>query len=92
MLAAITAAQNVIQLCAHVLLNGIGAEVPGNQAIYYNVDDIRPTQDSLPQHYTITIGPELSTKKIVLFNSLTFSRVEVVTFFVSTPFVQVCFV
>lgn len=91
MLNAITTAQNVLQLCTHVLLNGVGAETPQNQASFYNVDEIRPMHDALPQHYTITIGPELSTKKVVLFNSLTFNRVEVVTFFVSTPFVQVCF-
>lgn len=89
MLAAITTAQNVLQLCTHILLNGAGAEISGNQGVYYNVDEIRPTQDILPQHYTITIGPELSTKKVVLFNSLTFNRMEVVKFFVSTPFVQV---
>lgn len=90
MLSAITSAQNVLQLCTHVLLNGVGAAIPQNQAVFYNVDDVRPTHDALPQHYTITIGPELNTKKVVLFNSLTFNRVEVVTFFVSTPYVEVC--
>lgn len=91
MLKAIATTQNVLQLCTHVLLNGVGAEIPQHDAVFYNVDDIRHSYDSLSQHFTITIGPELNTKKVVIFNSLTFNRVEVVKFFVSTPFVQVCY-
>lgn len=90
MLAAIVASQNVIQQCAHILLGGVGAEIRDNEGTYYNIDDVRHSQDALAERHTITIGPELSTKKIVLFNSLTFHRLEVVTFFVSTPFIQVC--
>ncbi|KAG5876752.1 hypothetical protein JTB14_033084 [Gonioctena quinquepunctata] len=68
-LSAINGCQHVIQICAHILLKGIGAEIPNKD---------------------ITIGvPEIRTKKIVIFNPLTFSRQEVVTFHVSTPYIEV---
>lgn len=89
MLAAISTSQSVLQHCAHLLLDGMGADSYGSNNIFYNVDDIRQSHDSLSERYTITIGPELSTKKVVIFNSLTFSRMEVVTFHVSTPFIEV---
>lgn len=89
MLSAIKGTQDVIQQGTHLLLGGVGADIQGNDGVFYNIDDIRHSQDALPERYTITIGPELNTKKVVIFNSLTFHRLEVVTFFVSTPFIQV---
>lgn len=90
MLNAISNCQQVIQTCAHILLNGPGAEVPTKDTNYYNIDDIRQSHNALPEHYQITIGvPEMRTKRIVVYNSLTFTRHEVVTFHVSTPFIEV---
>lgn len=90
MTSAISACQRVIQICAHILLNGSGAEVPTKDANYYNIDDIRQSHTALPEHYQITIGvPEMKTKRIVIYNPLTFTRHEVVTFHVSTPFIEV---
>lgn len=89
MLDAIAASQEVLQVCTHVLLEGVNADEKGAEGLFYEVDEIIHSQDSLPQHYTITIGLELDTKRVVVFNSLTFNRVEVVTFYVSTPFLQV---
>lgn len=90
MLSAISGCQRVIQTCAHILLNGLGAEVPSKDINYYNIDDIRHSYNSLPEHYQITIGvPEMRTKKVVIYNPLTFTRHEVVTFQVSTAFVEV---
>lgn len=89
MLISIKNAQHVIQHCANILLNGPGAQIQGSDTAHYNVDDIRHSHDALEEKYTITIGPELSRKKIVIYNSLTFTRVEAVTFLVSTPFVEV---
>ncbi|KAJ8963437.1 hypothetical protein NQ318_018917 [Aromia moschata] len=92
MLSAINGCQRIIQICAHILLNGLDAEIPEREANYYNVDDVRHSHDALPEHYQITIGvPELRTKRIVIYNSLTFTRHEVVTFYVSTPFIEVCY-
>lgn len=91
MLSAISGCQRVIQICTHILLNGLGAEVPARDINYYNIDDVRHSHDSLSDHYQITIGvPEMRTKRIVIFNPLTMTRHEVVTFYVSTPFVEVC--
>ncbi|KAJ8936612.1 hypothetical protein NQ314_012227 [Rhamnusium bicolor] len=90
MLSAISGCQRVIQICTHILLNGLGAEVPSKDVNYYNIDDVRHSHDAISEHYQITIGvPEMRTKKIVIFNPLTFARHEVVTFYVSTPFVEV---
>lgn len=90
MLSAIVSCQRVIQISTHILLKGLGAEEPNVDVNYYNIDDIRHSQDALPEHYQITIGvPELRTKKIVIFNPLTFTRHEAVTFHVSTPYVEV---
>lgn len=90
MLNAITTCQRVIQICTHILLNGLGAEVPTKEPNFYNIDDIRHSHDALPEHFQITIGvPEMRSKRIVIYNSLTFTRHEVVTFHISTPFVEV---
>jgi alpha-mannosidase II len=89
MLTALTACQHVIQHSAHILLSGKDAETPDRNALFYNVDDVRHSHDALPERHQITIGPELRTKRIAIFNSLTFDRVEVVTLHVSTPYVEV---
>lgn len=90
MLSAISSCQKVIQISTHILLNGQNADVPNKDAKFYNIDDIRHSYDALSEHYQITIGvPDMRTKRIVIFNSLTFTRHETVTFHVSTPFVEV---
>lgn len=93
MLAAINGCQRVIQICAHILLNGPEAGLPTLDLTFFNIDEIRPTYDSLGEHYEIMIGvPEIRTKRIVIYNSLTFTRHEVVNFHVSTPFIEVCLI
>lgn len=89
MLTAIQSCQHVIQHSAHILLSGYQAEAPDHNALFYNVDDVRHSYNDLAEKHQITIGPELSTKRIAIFNSLTFEREEVVVFHVSTPYVEV---
>ncbi|XP_017776581.1 PREDICTED: alpha-mannosidase 2 [Nicrophorus vespilloides] len=89
MLDAILKCQNVVQRCTNLLLDGLGADNQASETIFYNVDDLRQKQDSLPEQYTITIGSEVSVKKVVIYNALTFNRHETVSFLVSTPFVEV---
>ncbi|KAF2897124.1 hypothetical protein ILUMI_09045 [Ignelater luminosus] len=89
MLQAIKSTQNVIQHCANLFLLGPGADIPAIDIVHYNIDDIRHSHDALPEKHTITIGPELSIKRIAIFNSLPFARHEVVSFMVSTPFIEV---
>lgn len=89
MLQAIKDCQFVIQQCAYLLLSGPGIDIDWSDTLYYNVDDVRTDHEALPEQYTITIGPELSTKRVVIYNNLAFTRKEVVTFLVSTPFIEV---
>lgn len=89
MLSAIKKSQYIIQTCTNILLNGPGTEIQGSDVIHYNIDDLRQSHDAMEEKFTITIGPELSTKRIVVYNPLTFTRVETVTFIVSTSFIEV---
>lgn len=93
MLDALKSTHRVIEKCAQVLLSGPGSEAPVLEDIRYNVDDVRHSHDSLPERHTITIGYPVTDKRLVVYNSLTFARREVVTFIVSTPYVEVmlCF-
>ncbi|KAF5292288.1 hypothetical protein FQA39_LY03322 [Lamprigera yunnana] len=89
MLGAIRDTQNILQHCANLLLGGLRTGGFGEKEIHFNIDDIRHTHDTLSERHTITIGPELSIKKVVIFNSLSFNRREVVSFLVSTPYLEV---
>ncbi|GLV40323.1 alpha-Mannosidase class II a [Carabus blaptoides fortunei] len=89
MLTAIVNAQLVIQQSVNVLLSGPNPNMFDSDIVHYNIDDIRRSQDSLPEKYIITIGRGAPIKRVVMYNSLTFTRHEVITLLVSTPFVQV---
>ncbi|XP_050305536.1 alpha-mannosidase 2 [Anthonomus grandis grandis] len=91
MLRSIHNCQRVIQLCANILLEGSGSQEPYEQDVtYYNFEDVWHSHNSLPEKMQITIGlPDLPSKKVVIYNSLAFSRHEAVTFNVNTPFVEV---
>lgn len=89
MIDAISNTKQIIQLSANLLLSEQRNDDDNINSIYYYVDGVRLSHNALEEQFTITIGPELSTKKIVMFNSLTFTRSEVVTFIVSTPFIEV---
>ncbi|XP_025832856.1 alpha-mannosidase 2 isoform X2 [Agrilus planipennis] len=87
MLASIKGLQHVIQASVNSLL--LNNYPMTTDEVVYKVDDIWRSHDKAPERYTITIGPELSTKYIVLYNSLPQARHEVISFVVSTPFLQV---
>ncbi|KAF5280266.1 hypothetical protein FQR65_LT03074 [Abscondita terminalis] len=89
MLEAIRLTQNILQHYTNLLLGGSVERGLEENVVHYNVDDIRHSQDALNERHTITIGPELSIKKLAIFNSLPFMRQEVVSFLVSTPFLEV---
>ncbi|CAG9854790.1 unnamed protein product [Phyllotreta striolata] len=89
MLSSIQACQKVIQLCSQILLKGPSVEKPTN-SVFYHVDDVRHSQNVVSEHFQITIGvPEVRSKKVVIYNSLTFTRREAVTFHISTPYIEV---
>lgn len=89
MLDAIHSCQKIIQYYTHKLLLKPDITEFNQEEIYYNIDDIRHTWNELEERYSIVIGPEMRTKKIVIYNSLTFTRIEVITLIVSTPTVEV---
>ncbi|XP_044745943.1 alpha-mannosidase 2 [Coccinella septempunctata] len=89
MLSAIHSCQKIIQYCTYKLLLKPDLTEFDKEEIYYNIDDIRHTWNELEEHYSIVIGAEIRTKKIVVYNSLTFTRIEVITLIVSTPNVEV---
>ncbi|XP_018334148.1 alpha-mannosidase 2-like isoform X2 [Agrilus planipennis] len=87
MLNSINNLQEVISDLVNVLLaeeseSGIGDGV-------YKIDDVWTKQDSLSQQYEIDASNFLGFKTVAIYNSLPFERQEVVTFMISTPFVQV---
>ncbi|XP_077300371.1 alpha-mannosidase 2 [Arctopsyche grandis] len=89
LLAAISACQHVIQQSAYHLLVQPKYYHPAPEQVYFEVDDIRREHSSLPEKITITVGPEAPSRKIVIFNSLPFTRNEVVSLYVSTPFLTI---
>lgn len=89
MLDAIHSCQKIIQYCTYNLLLKPDVTEFEKEEIYYNIDDVRHTWNELEERYPIVIGPEIRTKKIVVYNSLTFTRIEVITVIVSTPNVEV---
>lgn len=86
---ALIGTQHVIQQSANVLLSGPSSGNPGLEIVHYNIDDTIRNHDTLPERIIIMIGRGAAFKKIVVFNSLTFTRHEVVRFLVSTPFIKV---
>ncbi|KAB0803931.1 hypothetical protein PPYR_00901 [Photinus pyralis] len=89
MLKAIQDCQKILQHSTNFLLTGSRSDITKNDVIHYNVDDVRHSHDKLSERHTITIGPELSIKKLVIFNPLPYARREIVSFLVSTPFLEV---
>lgn len=89
MLQALKDTQKVLQYSANLLLMGPGADIPGIVVSHYSLDDVRHNHDAIGEKHTITIGLEVSIKKLLVFNSLPFARHELVSFIVSTPFVEV---
>ncbi|KAK7790667.1 hypothetical protein R5R35_002442 [Gryllus longicercus] len=91
MLEAIKLSQHIMQQAAHFLLssNSQGSYQPDPEAVYFDLDDQRKQHHSLPEKITITIAEGVEPKKVVIFNSLTWTRQEMVTIQINTPYVKV---
>lgn len=65
--------------------------MPETDTVFFNVDDVWQDHHSLPDSISVTLGKHLAvdSRRIVLFNSLSWSRKEVVYLQVSTPYVKV---
>ncbi|XP_047114785.1 alpha-mannosidase 2 [Schistocerca piceifrons] len=87
---AITGLQHVIQQSAHYLLSPQQETYQDDpQFTYFDLDDVRKHHYSLPEKTTLTFGDGHEYRKIVIFNSLTWKRRELITIRVSTPYVKV---
>ncbi len=89
MLYAINTCQFILQQCTQLLLSNEAIPAAEKEMLFFNIDDVRHGFNETAQHSQITIGPELPSKKVVIFNPSTFTRTEVVTFYVSTAYVEV---
>lgn len=83
LISAMNKCQHIIQNVANVLISGNSPKNYDSSAIFYKVDDI------IAQRYKILIRRKYPTRIITIFNSLTFKRTEVVSFEISTPFIEV---
>ncbi|KAJ1529787.1 hypothetical protein ONE63_006533 [Megalurothrips usitatus] len=84
--------QHVIQISAYALLAPRNEHaVPETDAMFFIVDDAWQDHHSLPEKVSVTLGAHLAvdSRRIVLFNSLTWERQEVIYLQVSTPYVKI---
>lgn len=59
--------------------------------MYFDLDDMRKHHYSIPEKTVVFVGEGLESQRVVLYNSLTWRRQELVTLRVSTPNVKVSF-
>lgn len=88
----IVGCQHVIQMSAYALLAPRNEHaVPETDSMFFNVDDVWQDHHSLPERVSVTLGAHLGveSRRIVLFNPLTWKRQEVLYLQVSTPHVKI---
>lgn len=73
----------------HTIRNPQSIPSVNETTTFYNLDDIIGPYDSIPQRKVIKINEKIPVKQVVLFNSLSFARSDVVRLLISAPFVQV---
>ncbi|KAI5643207.1 alpha mannosidase middle domain-containing protein [Phthorimaea operculella] len=81
--------QSAIQQAAYHLLGEPQVREQTQEDIYFDVDDIWRRHDEIPARITIALDVVSPSRKIVLYNALTFARTEITTVIVNTPHVEV---
>ncbi|KAJ2953191.1 hypothetical protein O0L34_g768 [Tuta absoluta] len=89
MLQAIKYSQSAIQQAAYHLLGEPRVREQTQEDVYLDVDDIWRRHDEIPARITIALDVVSPSRKIVLYNALTFARTDVTTVIVNTPHVEV---
>lgn len=79
----------VIQQAAYRLLTESNIYHPDYSFTYFNIDDSRTATNDESSRSVIIIGDEIPFKYVVIHNSQTYSRNEIVEFYVARPFVCV---
>lgn len=64
---------------------------PNSEFVYFDLDDMRKHHYSIPEKSVVFVGEGLESQRVVLYNSLTWRRQELVTLRVSTHNVKVSF-
>lgn len=89
MIDAINYSKHIIQQLSHYLLSPSTLPyLPKPEKIYFEFDDQKKYVNDLPTKKVFVLA-EGESKTIVLFNSLTYKRKEMISIFVSTPLVEV---
>lgn len=87
---AIKSSHHVMQQAAHFLISpSKEMYVPDPFAEYFNLDDIRKLPSSLPEQSLLKFSRGINSIRVVIFNSLTWKREEVVSLRVATVDVQI---
>lgn len=89
MLTAIKHCQSAIQHAAYHLLNKPEVLEQKQEDVYFNVDDVWMSHEEMPIRINIDLDEISPTRRIVLYNSLTYRRQEVFSVIVSQPYVEV---
>ncbi|XP_046658800.1 alpha-mannosidase 2 isoform X2 [Homalodisca vitripennis] len=90
MLLAINNCQHVIQQMAHYLLHPDKSTYEADDdKVYFDLDHVRRLAHSLPEQKTLAFNSIQEVQRVVIYNSLTYHRQEVVTLRVSTPDLKV---
>ncbi|XP_023714691.1 alpha-mannosidase 2 [Cryptotermes secundus] len=90
LLEAINGMQHVMQQTAHFLLSPPQVPYqPNSEFVYFDMDNMRKQHYSIPEKAVVFFGEGFESQRVVLYNSLTWRREELVTLRVSTRNVKV---
>lgn len=89
MLTSIKHCQSAIQQAAYYLLKQPPIQEQTQEDIFFDVDDIWRRHDEIPSRITIALDEVSPSRRLVLYNALTFRRQEILTVLVSSPHVEV---
>nr|CAD7399005.1 unnamed protein product [Timema cristinae] len=84
---AIRGSQHIIQQSVYALLTR-NMDLPDSEFTYFDLDDVRKHHYSIPEKTVLAFGADMEAHTVVLFNSLTWQRKELVTVRVSTAYVK----
>lgn len=83
-------ALNVLHLANNLILHIYQVPYqPNSESVYFDLDDVRKHYYSIPERTVVFVDEGLEPQRVVLYNSLTWRRQELVTFRVSTSNVKV---
>ncbi|XP_063231157.1 alpha-mannosidase 2 [Bacillus rossius redtenbacheri] len=88
MMEAIRGCQHIIQQSAYALLTQSKGTLDP-EFTYFDVDDVRKHHNSLPEKTVLAFNDDVTERRVVVYNSLTWKRKELVTVRVSTPYVKI---